>query len=486
MPVTYKDVRDKMAEHYIISDEGLVKLIFATVIANRMPVAPVWLFIIGASGSGKTMFMDAITNCDWIYQISSMTPNTFLSGFKAGAKEPSFLMTVPVLKGGIMIFKDFTTILSKRDDEAREILGQMREVYDGTLTKRTGQGDLLAWPGRLGLIAATTDAIYEARALYASMGERFIMYDPEIPNRKEVAILSMKNSATEFEAQEEIKKLSKEYLDETIQPIIQKFVESKSIPEIEEGLILEIADIADMTCSARSAVQRDRMSKEITHVYKSEMPTRLSKQLVAVSAAMMLMNGGPLTDNDKKILYKIGLDSIASSRRMVMRKLSEYDMVDTKGIAMELHYPTGTTRRWLEELTALGICGREDRKKGDGMGSGDRWYIKKEYRDIMAKYDNVKVVGGVLEAPEEIIIFGDDEAEEQKAQYFKQEQGNSSMSEEEMLSLAEEKRSSKVSKVVDTTEFVSDPEESEEETGADNVEAVQEVFDLSGYMDSLK
>ena len=62
MSATFQDVEKKVAETYIVADKGLLKLLFATLIANRMNISPVWLFIIGASGAGKTAFIDTI--CD--------------------------------------------------------------------------------------------------------------------------------------------------------------------------------------------------------------------------------------------------------------------------------------------------------------------------------------------------------------------------------------------------------------------------------------
>lgn len=387
MPVTYQDVRDEVARTYIISDEGLIKLILAAVIANRLPISPVWLFIIGGSGSGKTAFIDMVSSCKWIYQISSITPNTFLSGFKSGGMEASFLSTVDVKKGGVMIFKDFTTILSKRYEEKVEILAQMREVYDGTLTKRTGQGGVLSWDGRLGLIAATTDAIYKARELYSSMGERFIMYNPITPGRKEVALRSINNLGKLDRGRNDIKEVVQVYLDE----IIQKQVESRCATgsfefDISDELKEEIVTIADMTCLARSSIEHDSFSKEITHVYIPEMPTRLSEQLISIAVAFQIINGdGKLKKEDHNILYKIAIDSIASNRRIVMKKLSEYQEVTTAAIAVDLHYTTGVVKRWLEDLNALQIV---DRIKG---GNADRWKIKEEYRKVMARFDGVTI-----------------------------------------------------------------------------------------------
>lgn len=361
----------------------------------------------------NTAFIDTFTDCQHIYQLSKITPNTFLSGFKQGAgKEPSFLHQIPVKKGGMLVFKDFTTLLAMHHEAKIDILGQMREVYDGTLTKRTGTGDELHWNGRLGFIAATTDAIYQARALYSSMGERFIMYNPLTPDRKEVARRSMGNIGSLYEKRQEMRKIVKEYLDESI-------ILPKVIPTIPESVKENIIDIANMTCYARSMIDRDLKTGDIIHVYMAEVPTRLSEQLMAVSSGLMVINGGDLTADDEYLLYKIALDSISSNRKMVMQKISEYDEVETKGLAVALQYPTTTVRRWLEDLVALGIC---ERAKREGSGTIDYWNIKKEYKKLMIKYEHIEEVGGVLESEDTLEIFTDEE-EFVKAQEPVEEKG---------------------------------------------------------------
>jgi len=407
MLVNFSDIEKEIEKTYIVSDKGLLKLILATFIANKLPVSSVWLFIVGASGSGKTQFIDTIASCAYVYPISKVSPNTFLSGFHTGSStEASFLMQIPIMKGAMLLFKDFTTILSMNSDAKIEILGQMREIYDGTLTKRTGTGENLHWPGRVGVIAATTDAIYQARSLYSAMGERFIMYNPITPERKEVAHRAMNNLAKLKDSQVNIRKLTKAYIEETIKI-------PEELPTVSEEIQNNIVDIAEMTCTARSIIDRDPKTKEILHVYLTEMPTRMSEQLLAVAMGLMIINDNAiLTEEDEYILYKIALDSIASSRRIVMQALTKYSQVETRGLAIELRYPTATVRRWLEDLVALKVadrCRKEKNKDGsESKSSQDLWELKSEYKELIAKYDKIEIVGGTLEGKDELIIFDED------------------------------------------------------------------------------
>jgi len=41
----------------------------------------------------------------------------------------------------MLLFKDFTTVLEKQKDERREIIAQLREIYDGFYSKKFGTID---------------------------------------------------------------------------------------------------------------------------------------------------------------------------------------------------------------------------------------------------------------------------------------------------------------------------------------------------------
>ena len=97
-------------------------------------------------------------------------------------------------------------------------------------------------------------------------------------------------------------------------------------------------------------------------------------------------------EHHPRILSKFALDSIPRVRRLAMIELSKYDVLTTAGLAVKLAMPTNSVRRWLEDLVALEIAGRE---KGSG-NEGDRWHIKPHYRDLIRRYEGVKDEGKEL------------------------------------------------------------------------------------------
>ena len=324
-----------------------------------------------------------------IYPISSLTSKTLISGFQRKGEETSLLFKV---KNGIFTFKDFTSILSLHQEERKEVMGQFREIYDGSLNKSFGTGQEIRWRGKIGLIAGVTTIIHVARDLYAAMGERFVMYSPVIPDRKKMAERDMNNVEIIKEKREEIKDTFENYLDKEIGIPVE-------FPKTPEHIFEEIRDLAEFSTRARSPVDRDWRSsqKEITFVHTPEMPTRFAAQLITLTKAFMVMNNGKVEDLDRHILYKVALDSITSTRRKVLQELTRYNTVKTSGVATVLNYPTSTTRRWLEDLNALEMV---DRVKVPG---GDSWKIKDEYRKIVEKFEGIKTLDTELtEAEAEI------------------------------------------------------------------------------------
>ena len=385
----FKKIHDLMHDFYLIEDEGIIKLLCAAVVANRLPFDPVWLFLVAPSGGGKTEMIIAVNKVLGIYPISSLTSKTLISGFQRKGEETSLLFKV---KNGIFTFKDFTSILSLHQEERKEVMGQFREIYDGSLNKSFGTGQEIRWRGKIGLIAGVTTIIHVARDLYAAMGERFVMYSPVIPDRKKMAERAMNNVEIIKEKREEIKDTFENYLDKEIGIPVE-------FPKTPEHIFEEIRDLAEFSTRARSPVDRDWRSsqKEITFVHTPEMPTRFAAQLITLTKAFMVMNNGKVEDLDRHILYKVALDSITSTRRKVLQELTRYNTVKTSGVATVLNYPTSTTRRWLEDLNALEMV---DRVKVPG---GDSWKIKDEYRKIVEKFEGIKTLDTELtEAEAEI------------------------------------------------------------------------------------
>jgi hypothetical protein len=98
-----------------------------TVVANRMPDDPLWMFLVAAPSSGKTEVLRALSGAPDVYPLSSLTPQTFASGFEKRDGETSLL---PQLSSKTMVMKDFGTVLSRRTRDINLAMQRLGGVDD--------------------------------------------------------------------------------------------------------------------------------------------------------------------------------------------------------------------------------------------------------------------------------------------------------------------------------------------------------------------
>lgn len=372
----YQKIEQLINSSFIIADKGVVKFLCASVLSHYLSGPPVWSFLVGPPSSGKTALLDGIANIKNNYSISSLTTKTFISGMKKHDQETSLLH---IIKNGLLTLKDFTSILGMHQEEKKELFSQLREIFDGKINKRFGTGLAVNWEGKITLIAGVTEAIYQAHEVFSSMGERFAMYSLDLPDRYNVAYHTLGKNSDTVEMRQEIQLAFNAYFDEMLAQPINEY-------DIDEDLRVELSELSEFATRARSAVERDWRSpkKDITHVYRPEMPARFARQLKAMAQSLMIINENNKLENiDFQILHKMSLDSINFTRRAALRELARYDKVTTAGLATKIHYPTDTTRRLLEDLNALEVC---ERIKGSNK---DEWQLKNSYKKIVLRLEHI-------------------------------------------------------------------------------------------------
>lgn len=412
--MTLSSLNTLMAETYLVKDQQFLKVVVCNIVANRLKVSPVWMFVVGAPGSGKTEFLNTVSGCEGITEISSMTTSTLISGMMTKGPEPSLLMSMPK-EGGVLLFKDFTSVLSLYNDARQVIIGQLREIYDGKYHKLFGNGKNVDWEGRMGLLAAVTDVIHTEREKYSAMGDRFIIFHPDAAETRKERINVTKRSMSNVsqgmkERRQEIAKAVKEYLDVDLKVLIETY-NKIGMPNLPDAVVHSIAELAEFTSRARSGVKRDQYAKgrPMTYAHDPEFPTRIAEQLTSMAIALMVINEHDmgeciLTADDKHLLYRISLDSLPPPRRKVLQRLTKYVHATAYAIANDMGYPYGTIKYWLEELDVLKVV---DSKKYEN-GKTD-WWLRVEYRALMAEFEGIVALGEEMPEPkriEEVDVVG--------------------------------------------------------------------------------
>jgi hypothetical protein len=336
-----------------LPDPGPLLVVLGAVAANLGPGDPVWLLLVGPPGCGKTEILSPISALPDAHSVSTLTEAALLSGTPQKDVGPTARggLLREVGERGIIVAKDFGSVISMPRDPRAATLAALREIYDGTWTRRLGTdgGRELSWSGKVGLIAAVTQAIDSYQAVMGSMGERFVLYrmpptDPDEQARKALSHLGqealMRRSLSEAVAM----------LLATSDPVRLTAVPDETTRE-------RLVWVASLAARCRSAVERDGYTREVINVPEPEAPARLAFVLLRLLNGLRSIGVGE--HEAWRIVSKAALDSMTAIRRQVMEALIVRPKVSLADVAALVGYPLTTTRRALEDLTYIHILDRE-------------------------------------------------------------------------------------------------------------------------------
>lgn len=348
---------EAFGELLVMPDPGAVELALASIVANYAPGDAVWPLLVGPPGCGKSEIVTALTKAPAVWSLSSLTPQTLLSGFerKGKASGPPASMLLQIGKFGILAFKDLTTVLTMHREARAQIIGQLREVADGKTEKSFGNGLRVEWEGKLGMIAGVTPVIDEQHAFLSVMGERFVLYRlPEV-TRRDVARRSLERRGMEGELRERIRVMVAEFLSR-----FRDVGRLELPPRFTEPLIT----LTDIVTRARSGVARDFQTRDILYLPEPEAPTRLAKQIAQLMAAALAI--GVDEAEAWRLAQKVGWDSVPAVRSAVIRLLSRYEgeSLTLAELQEKTGLPETTVRRVVEDLVVLGLVTRRKDPSG--------------------------------------------------------------------------------------------------------------------------
>ncbi len=108
---------------------------------------------------------------------------------------------------GLLVVKDFTSIISMNREVRTGVLVALREVYDGKWERNVGAdgGRTLTWLARLVIIGAITTAYDTASGVISAMGDRFaLVLIHSTLNRIESARSALRNVSHEKQMRSEL------------------------------------------------------------------------------------------------------------------------------------------------------------------------------------------------------------------------------------------------------------------------------------------
>ena len=371
---TLDEARATFRRWLFLPDSGALDVVLGTVAANRLEGDPVWTLLVGPPGGGKSELLNAISGLDDAHPAGTLTEASLLSGTPKKEHDPAAKGGLLRLIGGhgIIVCKDFGSVLSMNRDARAGVLAALREVYDGAWTRHVGTdgGKTLSWTGKVGLVGGCTPTIDRHHAVMGAMGERFTLYRlPEVD--------------ADLQAREALRHAGREKtmradLAEAARSVLAGAREPQERTDRETDRLIALATFV---VRARSAVERDGYSRDIELVPGAEAPTRLVIVLARLLEGLDAI--GCARPEALVVVTKAALDSIPALRRAVLSTLAgEQDAADTNSIAEAVRHPAQTSRRALEDLVAHGLveCKRQ------GEGKAHLWTLSAFARERMETF----------------------------------------------------------------------------------------------------
>jgi energy-coupling factor transporter ATP-binding protein EcfA2 len=333
-----------------LEDDTYIDVVLATVVAHGFDGDPLWLMLIGASGSGKSEILRALTG-ERVYHLSNLTPQTLVSGLNQRKGDPSLL---PDINGRVVVMKDLTTLLSENAKDRSKIFGQLRDLYDGFTSKAFGSGvGRRAYGCHVGFIAGVTPAIERFQAMDQALGERFLNYRLEPTDADRQVEKAMDNADCQETMRSELKQATHEFLD-------QKWPVSADTITIPKTYIARIRGLAVATSQLRTQVPKTRAGA-VTFIPEPEVGTRLAVQLTKLARALTIVRGiSTFSESEYELVQRVAADSIPSVRFRLVRALAQLSasgaFVDTAAIAERSLMPLHSARVGLEDLRLLRLA----------------------------------------------------------------------------------------------------------------------------------
>jgi hypothetical protein len=362
-PVGLAEVLDAFAGWLSMPDPSPVEFALGAIAANLLPGDPPWALQVGPPAGGKTEVLNSAARLPYVFPAATITEPALLSGTPSrdrtkGAKGG---LLREIGEFGIILCKDFGSVISMHREARAAVLAALREVYDGSWTRHVGTdgGRRLHWAGKVGFLGGCTPSIDSQHAVMGSMGERFVLFRLPAIGADEQARSALAHAGREAQMRAELSRA------------VCRLFEGLSIPSARPSMTTAEEDrlvaLAMLAVRCRSAIERDKYTRDIELVPEAEAPGRLALVLAQLRAGLSVVRVA--SDEAWRVVAKVALDSMPAIRRKVLDALRHEEFLTTSDLATTVDYPTQTARRAAEDLDTHGVLHRESM----GQGKADHW-----------------------------------------------------------------------------------------------------------------
>jgi len=320
----------------------------AVAASERFSGDPVWLMVVSGSGNAKTETVQATSGlgAHVVSTISSDAALLSATPLKERSKSATGGLLRKIGDHGILVIKDFTSILSADRNVRGTVLAALREIHDGRWVRNVGSdgGRTLQWEGRLIVIAACTTAWDQAHSVIATMGDRFVLIRSDShQGRIASGLRAVRNTGSETQMRKE--------MADAVAGLVANIDTTKdyALREEDENILVKAANLVTL---ARTGVELNYKG-DVIDAHAPEMPTRFVKQLTQI------MRGGMAIGMDRlqarRLAIRCARDSMPPLRLAVLRDIAGNPGSRVGEVRGRLQKPRATVDRTLQALHMLDL-----------------------------------------------------------------------------------------------------------------------------------
>jgi len=288
-------------------DSWLLNIVLMPYISLYWHESPLWIRVIAPPSCGKTAHLSLVFGYDKTYPVDELTSKCFASGFKD--KHNRDFSKLPAFDNHVLVVGDESSLMEQSQEERHAVQATLRRCYDGRFSKTFGNiKDARSFEFFFCLLVASTPQVDRYFLYTQALGERYLNFRMQVPDRKALAQRALDNS---FKGKD---KSYKRLGTQVVQFL--RYLQTCNLNKAQfdsESVREELISIADFTACLRTPVMRDATGRQVTTLPQLEAGGRLVLQLTQAAIADAIIEGQPeVTERNIDKARYLALGSVRS------------------------------------------------------------------------------------------------------------------------------------------------------------------------------